>query len=101
MLAFPLFLIGLLFSSPTLMDIGIIFFTLAVLFHLVTLPVEFNASRRAIHILATDGYIRPNEADGAKKMLNAAAWTYVAAATMALLQLVRLLLLRGMLSRDE
>ncbi len=100
-LAFPLFFIGLLFASPAMMDIGIVLFSIAVLFHLVTLPVEFDASRRAIAILSTDGYVAPGEAAGARKVLSAAAWTYVAAATMALLQLVRLILLRGVFGGDR
>ncbi len=99
--AFPLFLVGLFMASPAMMDIGIILFSLAVLFHMVTLPVEFDASKRAIQILSTDGYVNPNEASDAKRVLDAAAWTYVAAATMAALQLVRLLLLRGMIGGDE
>ncbi len=99
-LAFPLFLIGFFVASPGLMDAGIILFSLAVLFHLVTLPVEFDASRRAIRILSTEGYVLPEETKGAKKVLSAAAWTYVASATMALLQLMRLLFLRGMIGDD-
>lgn len=94
-LAFPLIIIGLLVASPGLMDAGIILFSAVVLFHLVTLPVEFNASRRAIQVLTTDGYVQPQEVDGAKKVLNAAAWTYVAAAAAAILNLLRLVLLRG------
>lgn len=96
-LAFPIIIIGLLVASPNLIDIGIVLFSLVVLFHLVTLPVEFDASRRAIAVLNTDGYVLPDEAEGAKKMLSAAAWTYVAAAAAAILNLVRLLLLRGMM----
>lgn len=98
-MAFPLFFIGLLLASPQMLDIGIILFSLAVVFHLVTLPVEFDASRRAIAILSGEGYLNPDEVDGAKKVLNAAAWTYVAAATMAILQLVRLILLRNLVRR--
>ena len=96
-LSFPLILIGIFMASPMMLDIGIVLFSLVVLFHLVTLPVEFDASRRAMAILRTDGYVPVQEADGAKKMLQAAAWTYVAAATAAVLNLVRLLLLRGMI----
>ncbi len=94
-MAFPLVLIGLFMASPAMLDAGIILFSLVVLFHLVTLPVEFDASRRALAILRTDGYVPPQEATGAKKVLDAAAWTYVAAATAAILNLVRLLILRG------
>ncbi len=97
-LAMPLFLAGLIFQqqgASFLMDIGILLFTFAVVFGLVTLPVEFNASSRAIQVLSQHGYLAPDEIDSARKVLNAAAWTYVASATMAVLQLVRLLILRG------
>ena len=94
-LAFPLFFIGFLMSYPPLIDIGILFFAGAVLFSLVTLPVEFNASRRALAQLESGGFLAPDEIPGARKVLRAAALTYVAAATMAILQLLRLLLLRG------
>ena len=98
-LAFPLFFIGFIFASiHWLMDVGILLFAAAVLFSLVTLPVEYNASARAMKILSSGGYLSPDETTGARKILDAAAWTYVAAATMAILQLVRLLVLRG--SRD-
>lgn len=98
-LAFPLFFIGFLFSSVRmLMDLGILFFAGAVLFHMVTLPVEFDASRRAMALLKDGRYLEVDEASGAKKVLDAAALTYVAAAAMSALQLVRLLILRN--SRD-
>jgi Zn-dependent membrane protease YugP len=77
-----------------LLDIGIFLFTFAVLFQLVTLPVEFDASRRALVQLNRLGLVAPDEQRGAKKVLDAAALTYVAAAAVAVLQLVRLLLLR-------
>jgi Zn-dependent membrane protease YugP len=96
-LAFPLFFIGFIFrsgASHVLMDLGIWFFTAAVLFQLVTLPVEFDASRRALAQLNASGSIAPEEVAGAKKVLDAAALTYVAAAAMAALQLLRLILLR-------
>lgn len=95
-LAFPLFFIGLLFSATVgwLMDLGIIFFVGAVLFHMVTLPVEFDASARAVRVLASGGYLADDEIKGARAVLNAAAWTYVAAAAMALVQLLRLVILR-------
>ena len=95
--AFPLFIIGFLFAQSWgwLMDIGILLFCAAVVFHLVTLPVEFDASARAVAILQGRGYLREHEIKAAKKVLNAAAWTYVAAATMAVMQLVRLLILRS------
>jgi uncharacterized protein len=96
-LAFPLFFIGFIFAAKIgwLMDVGIWFFSAAVVFHLVTLPVEFNASSRAMAILRNDGFLATDEAVGAKKVLDAAAMTYVAAAAMSVMQLVRLLILRG------
>lgn len=97
-LAIPLFVIGLIFASGRLMDIGIIFFCGAVLFQVVTLPVEFNASRRALYQLQSGGYLAKDEIESARKVLNAAALTYVAATAMAVLTLIRLLILRG--SRD-
>ena len=98
--AMPLFLIGLFIGprmpfSGTLMDLGVVFFAGAVLFHLVTLPVEFDASKRALAELTSTGAVLPQEVAGAKKVLDAAALTYVAAAAVAALQLVRLLVLRN------
>lgn len=90
-LAFPLFFIGLIFQSGVstlLMDIGIILFTGAVLFHVVTLPVEFDASKRAGIQLQNLGLVTASEAGGVKKVLNAAAMTYVAGALAALTQLL-------------
>jgi len=95
-LAFPLFFIGFLFGTPLLMDVGILFFLGVLLFHLVTLPVEYNASGRALRILGNSGILAADEMKGARAVLNAAALTYVAATVMAAFQLVRLLLLRGM-----
>ncbi len=103
-LAFPLFFIGFLFGrnlgqfSNLLMDLGIVFFSGAVAFQLVTLPVEFNASKRAMVQLTETGALAPQEVGMAKKVLDAAALTYVAAAAMAALQLLRLIVLRR--SRD-
>lgn len=94
-LAFPLFFIGFLFTYPTIMDIGIILFAGAVIFQVVTLPVEFNASSRALVLLQQRGYLIDQEVDKAKKVLNAAALTYVAATAVAVLHLLRLVLLRG------
>ena len=94
-LAFPLFFIGFLFRTPFLMDLGILFYAGVVLFHLVTLPVEFNASNRALLQLQSHGFLDVREVSGARKVLNAAAFTYVAATAMAVLQLIRLLLIRG------
>ena len=93
--AFPLFFIGFFFQYPMLMDIGILFFTGVVLFHFVTLPVEFNASSRAISILESNGMLVGSEVAGAKKVLNAAALTYVAATAVSLIHLIRLIILRG------
>jgi Zn-dependent membrane protease YugP len=93
--AFPLFIIGFLFNTPFLMDIGIILFAGVVIFHFVTLPVEFNASHRALAQLSSNGMLVEEEIKGARKVLNAAALTYVAATAVALIHLVRLLILRG------
>lgn len=92
-LAWPLFLLGFVMSWEPLLNVGIILFAAVVLFSLVTLPVEFNASRRAMAALTGEGYLDADEAAGARKVLNAAALTYVAAAAMAVLQMVRLLAL--------
>lgn len=97
-LAFPMFFIGLIVGFPILMDLGIIFFSLAVLFSVITLPVEFNASKRAIKILSDGRYLTQEEIPMAKRVLSAAALTYLAATAMAVLNLIRLLILRG--SRD-
>lgn len=86
-----IFMIGLLFSIPVLTNIGIIFFTVAVFYQLVTLPVEFNASRRALNILESRSILYGNEVKGAKSVLSAAAMTYVAAALMSISQLIRLI----------
>ena len=94
-MAIPLFFLGFLMRGQFLMNLGIVLFLGAIVFHLVTLPVEYNASSRAIAILNGTGALAPDELNGAKRVLDAAAWTYVAAALMALLQLVRLLVLRG------
>lgn len=96
--AWILFIIGLITSSPRLMDLGILIFLGYVAFAIITLPVEFNASSRAVAQLTGQGLVLPQEAQGVRAVLNAAALTYVAAAAMAVLQLVRLILLRS--SRD-
>lgn len=93
--AFPLFLIGFFFQFPLLMDLGILFFAGVVIFHFVTLPVELNASNRALSILETNGLLVSSEITGAKKVLNAAALTYVAATAVSLIHLIRLIILRG------
>lgn len=89
-----LILVGLFFDLSQLLNLGIIFFGAAVLFQLVTLPVEFNASRRALAAL-DGGYMNGEELQMANKVLKAAALTYVAAALVAVLQLLRLLLVFG------
>lgn len=92
-LYFPIFLLGLLFSWEPLIYVGIACFALILVFSLVTLPVEFNASGRALRVLDQQGYLSSEEMDGARAVLNAAAMTYVAAAISSLLQLVRLLII--------
>lgn len=92
---------GLIFGSTNvLVDIGILMFSLAVLFQLVTLPVEFNASSRALKLLESEGYLNGDENRQARKVLTAAAMTYVAAAATAILQLLRLIYLFGGRRRD-
>ncbi|MCI2778168.1 zinc metallopeptidase [Clostridium perfringens] len=99
-LSWILFFIGILFSYSTLVTIGIILFSVVVLFQLVTLPVEFNASSRALKILEARGILYDKEVDGARKVLSAAALTYVAATLMAVLQLVRLIAISNRNSND-
>ena len=99
-LAMPLILIGLLLNafseiSNFVVYLGIACFGLTFLFQLITLPVEFNASRRAIRAIDQAGLLTPDEQDGAKRTLRAAAMTYVAATAVALAQLLRLLILFG------
>lgn len=97
-LAWPLIIIGLIFtgrSSEMFLNLGILAFSLAVLFQIVTLPVEFNASNRAIRILASSGIMYEDELRGAKKVLGAAALTYVAGAASSILQLLRIILIAG------
>ena len=84
---------GLFFAMPLLLNIGILLFGGAVLFYLITLPVEFNASARAITILQDNNVLSPDELKGVKKVLTAAAMTYVASALTALMSLLRLILL--------
>ncbi len=103
-LAWPLILIGLFFTSSTgtfLINLGILFFSFAVLFQLVTLPVEFNASGRALQMLEQQGILGESELPATKKVLKAAALTYVASAAAAILQLLRLVLLFGGRNRDD
>lgn len=92
---FPIILLGIVFSSQTLVNVGILLFATIALFQLVTLPVEFNASNRAIATLENNGILYGNEITGAKSVLRAAALTYVAALVSALAQLLRLLVIFG------
>jgi len=92
--AFPLFFLGLLFAIPLLMDIGIWFFIAALAFQVVTLPVEFNASRRAMAMLTESGFLTQEERPRAQEVLSAAALTYVAAVAVSAMQLLRLFLIR-------
>ncbi len=102
-LAWPLLIIGgiIMYTGSVfglvMVKIGIIFFSLAVAFQLVTLPVEFNASKRALNALSSSGMLMEEEVSGARKVLNAAALTYVAAAATAVLQLLYFLLRFGLL----
>lgn len=98
--AWPLFLLGFVLSFPPLIAAGIALYALIVAFSLITLPVEFNASARALALLESDGYLSGDELPGAKKVLSAAAMTYVASALMAVLQLLRLLAIANGRRRD-
>lgn len=93
-------LAGILFSMPPLITLGIVLFSAAVLFQILTLPVELNASRRALGILQDTGILGAGEGQGAKRVLRAAALTYVASAAAAILQLLRLIILFGRNNRD-
>lgn len=94
-LSFPLILLGFAFQYDPLVTIGILLFSFAVLFSIITLPVEFNASSRAIKTLSDANILTADELVGAKKMLRAAAMTYVASTFTALWSLLRLILLYG------
>ncbi|MCZ6632479.1 MAG: zinc metallopeptidase, partial [bacterium] len=100
-LSWILLLAGMFLGSMGLFQLGIAFFSFAVLFSLVTLPVEFNASSRAIRILADGGYLTQEEVPAARKMLNAAALTYLASALVAVLQLFRMLMMSGLLGNSD
>lgn len=100
-LSFPLIMLGVIMSwNQTLINVGILAFSLALVFQLVTLPVEFDASRRALSILLDGNMLAEDELAAARKVLMAAALTYVAAALATFLQLLRLVLLFGNRSRD-
>ena len=97
-IAWPLIIIGLFFnsrSSALFLNLGILAFSLAVLFQIVTLPVEFNAYNRAIRVLGSSGMLYEDEVKATRKVLTAAALTYVAGAASAILQLLRIILLTG------
>ena len=101
-LSWPLIIIGLFMGgqmSSLLINLGILLFSAAVLFQIVTLPVEFNASRRAVRVLETLGMLYPDEIGAVKKVLGAAALTYVASAASMILQLLRLMIIGG--RRDD
>lgn len=104
MLAWPVILIGLFFntrSSGLIIDIGILLFSAAVLFQLVTLPVEFDASRRALVMLRTHGILADDELKYTRRVLKSAALTYVASAAAAILQLLRIILITNGRRRDD
>lgn len=99
-LSTPLFFLGLIMSWQPLTTIGIVLFAMSTVFALVTLPVEFDASRRAVNMLADGGYVTNDEINGVRKVLNAAALTYVAAAVTSLMSLLRLVLIANSRRRD-
>ena len=104
MLAWPVILIGLFFntrSSGLIIDIGILLFSASVLFQLVTLPVEFDASRRALVMLRTQGILADDELRYTRRVLKSAALTYVASAAAAILQLLRIILITNGRRRDD
>lgn len=103
MAAWPLIIIGLLMNGQTaifFINLGILLFSAAVLFQIVTLPVEFNASGRAVKVLESSGMLYPDEVDSVKKVLGAAALTYVASAASMILQLMRLVIIGGRRRND-
>ena len=100
-LAWPVFLLGLVMSIEPLLTAGIVLFSLAVLFQLVTLPVEFNASARALRVLEDGRILDSRELSAGKKVLNAAAMTYVASLAASVLQLLRLIILAGGRRRND
>jgi Zn-dependent membrane protease YugP len=100
-LAWPIFLLGLIMSLQPLLTVGIVLFSLAVLFQLVTLPVEVNASRRAMKVLENGHILGDTELAAGKKVLGAAALTYVASLAASILQLLRLIILAGGRNRRD
>lgn len=99
-LSWPIIILGIMFGATQFLYLGIILFSAAVVFQLVTLPVEYNASSRAVQMLEQTGILYGDELDGTKKVLSAAALTYVAGAAAAILSLLRLVLLFGNRNRD-
>ncbi len=99
-ISMPLFILGMFLGATGLANIGIILFSAALIFQLVTLPVEVDASRRALKILGGSAMLAPDELRGAKRVLRAAAMTYVAAVLSSALQLLRLILINNSRNRD-
>lgn len=99
-LSWPIILLGIIFGMANLLQVGIILFSFTLIFQVVTLPVEFNASGRALKILDNRGLLAGDEMRGARKVLKAAAMTYVTATVSTLLQLLRLVLLFGRRNSD-
>ena len=99
-LSIPIFFVGLLLNFTLLMSIGILLFGLVALFQLITLPVEFNASRRALATIEERGLLTDDETRGARRVLSAAALTYVAALASSLAQLLRLVIISRGRNRD-
>jgi len=100
-LAWPLIFVGFIFHWLSLIKLGILFFTAVVVFQLITLPVEFNASQRALKVLHDTNILTKRELSGAREVLTAAALTYVAAATAAILQLLYFLIRAGLIGGRE
>ena len=99
-LAWPIFILGFLFHSGGMVQLGILIFSALVAFTVVTLPVEFDASARAMRALQEERLVTPDELRGVRSVLTAAALTYVAAAAMSVMQLLRMLMLANMRRRD-
>ena len=99
-LAWPIFILGFLFHSGGMVQLGILIFSALVAFTVVTLPVEFDASARAMRVLQEERLVTPDELRGVRSVLTAAALTYVAAAAMSVMQLLRMLMLANMRRRD-
>ena len=100
-LAWPIFILGFLFHSGSMIQLGVLIFSAIVAFTVVTLPVEFDASARAMRVLQEERMVTPDELRGVRSVLSAAALTYVAAAAMAILQLLRMLMLANMGRRRD